>query len=164
MCKDQLEPSPPQIHVPVAISSRAWKQSIISNSNQQTENNVVAQKKMDCIIGNMNCKTKKCICNEHQFEVVTKKKIFTHNWQKIMRLFDLIVLVGAGVKSYINPSESSKWLGGECAVRRILEAVSAKMKPTSTTADKCDTTQIELLSSNLAESNLKLQQFVEMAS
>jgi hypothetical protein len=43
----------------------------------------------------------------------------------------------------------------------ILDAVSAKMKPTSASTD---TMQIDLLASDIAESNLALQQFVEMAS
>ncbi len=78
-----------------------------------------------------------------------------------MQWFDLIIPVGAGLKSSINQSESSKGLGGECAVRCILEACSAKMKPSSASSDA---TQIESLSSDIAESNLALQQIVEMAS
>jgi hypothetical protein len=92
-----------------------------------------------------------------------KKKTFTHNGQNITQSFDLIVPVGAGVKSSINPSESSKGLGGERAVIRILEAFSAQMRSTSASAHKWDAMQTETLSSNLAQTNLVLQQFVETA-
>jgi hypothetical protein len=122
------------------------------------------EKTMDRVIGNRNCKTKKYICNEHHFEIAVKKKTFTHNGQKITWSFDLIVPVGAGVKSSINPSESSKGLGGECAVIWILEAISAQMRPISASAHECNAMQMESLSSNLAQSNLALQLFVEMAS
>jgi hypothetical protein len=113
---------------------------------------------------NRNCKTKKYICNEHHFEIARKKKTLTHNGQKITRSFDLIVPIGAGAKSSINPSESSKGLGGERSVIWILEAISAQMRSTSASAHKCNAMQMESLSSDLLQSNLVLQLFVEVAS
>jgi len=75
---------------------------------------------MDRVIGDPKCKTKKYICCEHEWEVVEKGKTFTFNGKTITRTFQLTVPVGAGMKSSLVPSQTSKGLGGDRALRRQL--------------------------------------------
>ena len=138
---------------PAELGNNPSLQSVLNRQKRI----LLHEETMDRVVGDRNCKSKKYICNEHQFEVVMKKKTFTHNGQKITRSFNLVVPAGVGMKSSINPSEASKGLGGERAVRRMLETVNAQLTPKSSSADAS-------LSSELAESKLVLQQFVEMAS
>ncbi len=79
---------------------------------------------MDRVIGDPKCKTKKYICCEHEYEAVEKDKTFTFNGKKITRTFQLTVPVGAGMKSSLVPSQTSKGLGGDRALRSSRHAVS----------------------------------------
>ena len=118
---------------------------------------------MDCVIGDPKCKTKKYICCEHEYEVVEKDKTFTFNGKKITRTFQLTVPIGAGMKSSLVPSQTSKGLGGDRALRRQLESLGLSVKPKSKHGEQKQR-NMEDMQSDLAETNLALQQVVELTS
>jgi hypothetical protein len=119
---------------------------------------------MDCVVGDPTCKTKKYICCEHEYEVVEKDKTFTYNGRTITRTFQLTVPVGAGMKSSLIPSQTSKGLGADRAVRRQLEFLGSSVKPKSKHAEHNIMRNLEDMQSDLAETNLALQQVVELTS
>ena len=86
---------------------------------------------MDRVIRDPKCKTKKYICCEHEYEVVVKDEAFTFNGKTITRTFQLTVPVGAGMKSSLVQSQTSKGLGGDRALRRQLESLGLSVKPKS---------------------------------
>ena len=118
---------------------------------------------MDRVIGDPKCKTKKYICCEHEYEVVVKDKTFTFNGKTITRTFQLTVSVGAGMKSSLVPSQTSKGLGGDRAVCRRLESLGSCVKPKSKHGEHRQR-KMEDMPSDLAETNLALHQVVELTS
>ena len=118
---------------------------------------------MDRVIGDPNSKTKKYICCEHEYEVVQKDKTFTFNGETITRRFQLTVPVGAGMKSSLVPSQTSKGLGGDRTLHRQLESLGLSVKPKSKHGEQKQR-NMEDMQYDLAETNLALQQVVELTS
>ncbi len=82
---------------------------------------VLHEETMDSIIGDQKCRSKKYICCDHEFEVIKKDKTLAYNGRKITQSFKLTVPVGAGMKSSLLPSQTSKGIGGERAMCHQLE-------------------------------------------
>jgi hypothetical protein len=75
--------------------------------------------------------------------------------KKITRRFQLTVPVGAGMKSSLVPSQTSKGLGGDRALRRQLESLGLSVKPKSKHGEQKQR-NMEDMQSDLAETNLAL--------
>ena len=118
---------------------------------------------MERVAGKKSIKSKKYICSEHEFELITKDKKFTYNGVSMTHLFELTVLIGAGMKSSLIQSESSKGLGRERAVRRRLNEVATTVTPRSQHV-KSSPPSIDSMVSDIAETQLALQQVVELSS
>lgn len=118
---------------------------------------------MERVAGKKSIKSKKYICSEHEFELITKDKKFTYNGVSMTHSFELTVPIGAGMKSSLIQSESSKGLGRERAVRRRLNEVATTVTPRIQHV-KSSPPSIDSMVSDIAETQLALQQVVELSS
>lgn len=112
---------------PVELGRNPTLRSVIAREKKI----LLHEEVMERVAGKKSIKTKKYICREHEFEIVTKDKTFTYNGVSMTRSFELTVPVGAGMKSSLIPSQSSKGLGRERAVRRRLHEVANIVTPRS---------------------------------
>jgi hypothetical protein len=77
---------------PVDLEANPTLQSVINREKRV----ILHEEIMNHIVGNPICKSKKYICNEHEFEEITKDKTFNFNGEPITRSFQLTVPVGTG--------------------------------------------------------------------
>jgi hypothetical protein len=85
---------------PVDLEANPTLQSVVNREKKI----LLHEEVMDCVVGNPRCKSKKYICNEHKFEVITKDKTFTFKGKQITWSFQLTVPIGADMKSSLLPS------------------------------------------------------------
>lgn len=78
---------------------------------------------MERICGDRNCKSKKYVCENHEFEVVSRSRTFTFDGKEYTRSFRLTVPTGIVEEE---PETTSKGIGRDRAMRRVLEEVLKK--------------------------------------
>ena len=61
---------------------------------------------MDRVCGDRKCNTKKYVCEEHTFEVVTRGCKFKYNGKLVTQAYRLTVPSGAGIKSTSSPTKT----------------------------------------------------------
>ena len=110
---------------PVPLGRNPTLRSVIKREKKV----LLHEEVMERVAGKKSIMSKKYICSEHEFEVVTKDKTFTYNGASITHTFELTVPIGAGMKSSLIQSESSKGLGRDRAVRRRLNEVGNTVTP-----------------------------------
>ena len=83
---------------------------------------------MDRVCGNRNCSTKKYVCEEHTFEIVTKTSKFQCNNKPLARAYRLTVPSAIGTRSASSNAKAvSKGIGCDCAVQKIIQEANKQI-------------------------------------
>lgn len=83
---------------------------------------------MDRVCGNRDCNTKKYICEEHTFEIITKTSKLQYNNEQLTRAYRLTVPSAIGTRSASSNAKGvSKGIGCDRAMRKIIDEANKQI-------------------------------------